>query len=151
MARLKTFIMSTGLKDYVVAATSRTKALAAWGARQDLFKTGLARETDEPALVEAAAVHPGDVIERSADGKALLAQAPQRKAKPRGPTKAQREKVTNLEADLERLDADFETAATEREAALDRLRRQDAEARERYETDRDSLAARLRKARQALR
>ena len=46
-ARLKTFVTSDGLTDYVVATTSRPKALEAWGSHQDLFKTGLARETDD--------------------------------------------------------------------------------------------------------
>ena len=45
-ARLKVFVTSDGLTDYIVAASSRPKALAAWGVNQDLFKAGAARETD---------------------------------------------------------------------------------------------------------
>ena len=43
-ARLKVFVTSDGLTDFVVATTSKPKALAAWGSHQDLFKTGLAHE-----------------------------------------------------------------------------------------------------------
>ncbi|HVK43270.1 MAG TPA: cell envelope biogenesis protein TolA, partial [Phenylobacterium sp.] len=64
--RLKVFVTSDGLTDYVVAASSRPKALAAWGAHQDLFKTGGARETDDPDLVAAATASPGEVLRRPA-------------------------------------------------------------------------------------
>ena len=64
MARLKVFVTSDGFTDYVVAATSRAKALAAWGAHQDLFQTGGARETDDPELVTAASAQPGQVLRR---------------------------------------------------------------------------------------
>ena len=63
-ARLKVFITGNGFTDYVVAASSRPKALAAWGVSQDLFKEGAARETDDPALVKAALAQPGEVLER---------------------------------------------------------------------------------------
>ncbi|HEX7885706.1 MAG TPA: hypothetical protein VF474_06990 [Phenylobacterium sp.] len=43
-ARPKVFVTSDGLTDYVVATTSRPKALEA----QDLFKTGLAYEAAPP-------------------------------------------------------------------------------------------------------
>ena len=65
-ARLKVFVTSDGLTDYVVAASSKPKALAAWGSHQDLFKTGLAHETDDAALVTAAPAQPGDVLRRAA-------------------------------------------------------------------------------------
>ncbi len=75
-ARLKVFVTSDGLSDYVVAATSRPKALAAWGVRQDLFKEGLARETDEPALAKAALAHPGEVLRRRAGAKGAPTRSP---------------------------------------------------------------------------
>ena len=58
-ARLKVFVTSDGLTDYVVAASSRPKALAAWGSHQDLFQTGLAYQTDDADLVAAALAQPG--------------------------------------------------------------------------------------------
>ena len=68
-AKLKTFVMEDGLYTHVVAATSRVKALEAWGAHQDLFKSGLASETDDPALVKAATAQPGAPLKRKAGAK----------------------------------------------------------------------------------
>ena len=119
-ARLKVFVSSDGMVDYVVATTSRAKALAAWGSRQDLFKTGLARETDEPALAKAARAQPGAVLRRPAGSRAALAKlrAPKASPKPKEPSKAARKKVADLEA---RLTAADEAAAREL-AAIDEQR-----------------------------
>lgn len=124
-AKLKVFITSDGLTDYVVAATSRPKALAAWGSHQDLFKTGLAHETDDVALGEAARAQPGEVLRRPAGSRATLAKLKVAKPKPRtpaGPTKAQLKKVAELEAKLAALDAAHATELAEldaRRAALE--------------------------------
>src|SRR5205823_4792364 len=72
--RLKVFVTSDGLTDYVVATSSKAKALAAWGVRQDVFKEGLARETDEPALVAEASAQPGQVLRRPAGTRGELAK-----------------------------------------------------------------------------
>jgi hypothetical protein len=132
-ARLKVFVTSDGLTDYVVATTSRPKALEAWGSHQDLFKTGLARETDDPELVKAATATPGDVLRRPAGSRAALAKLkraskanPPKPVKPKGPSKAALRKVAQLEArlaasqeDLARREADLAGL----EAALDEARR----------------------------
>lgn len=97
--RLKVFVTSDGLTDYVVAASSRAKALSAWGAHQDLFKTGGAHESDDPALVAMSVASPGVVLRRPVDSKAALAKAPKR-AKSKGPSKAALQKVARLEQDL---------------------------------------------------
>ena len=62
--RLKVFVTSDGLTDYVVAVSSRARALAAWGVRQDVFKEGQAYESDDPVLVKAAMAQPGEVLRR---------------------------------------------------------------------------------------
>jgi len=67
--RLKTFTFSDGLYDHLVAATSRPKALAAWGAHQDLFKSGLAKETNDPALVKASQGEPDTPLRRKSGAK----------------------------------------------------------------------------------
>src|ERR1700709_2132475 len=96
--RLKVFVTSDGLTDYVVAVRSRAKALAAWGVRQDVFKEGQARETSDPALVKAALAQPGEVLRRSAGAAGKLAKLkPAKAAPPAGPTKAQLRKVADLE------------------------------------------------------
>jgi len=69
MPRLKTFAFSDGFYDHLVAATSRPKALAAWGAHQDLFKSGLAKETDDPALVKTSLAKPDTPLRRKAGAK----------------------------------------------------------------------------------
>jgi len=112
-ARLKVFVTSDGLTDYVVAATSKPKALEAWGSHQDLFKTGLAHQTDDRALMTAATARPGEVLKRAAGSRATLEQLkavrPPKAERP-GPTKAQLRKVADLQA---RLDSADKAAAAE--------------------------------------
>lgn len=102
--RLKVFVTSDGLTDYVVATTSKVKALAAWGSHQDLFKTGLAREADDPELIKAATAQPDEVLRRPAGTRGELAKLkPAKKAapkKPAGPSKAALKKVADLEKRL---------------------------------------------------
>ena len=118
--RLKVFVTSDGLTDYVVATTSRAKALAAWGVRQDVFREGAAHETDDPDLVAAATARAGEVLRRPAGTREALARLKPAKAaaKPAGPSKAARKKVAELEAKLAALDA----AHAETRARLARAR-----------------------------
>ena len=123
-AKLKVFVTSDGLTDYVVAATSRPKALAAWGSHQDLFKTGLAHETDDPTLTKAATAQPDEVLRRPAGTRGELAKLkparPKASAKAKRPSKAALKKV----ADLERRIATAEAAHDKAVAALDAKRRE---------------------------
>ena len=64
--RLKVFEWSDGFHRFTVAASSRSKALAAWGIQQDIFASGLAREAVETEDEAAARARPGTVIERGA-------------------------------------------------------------------------------------
>jgi hypothetical protein len=134
--RLKVFVTSDGLTDYLVATPSKAKALAAWGSHQDLFKTGLAHETDDPELVAAATAKPGEVLRRPAGTRAALARLkPTRKtpvakasaarlpAANAGPSPAALKKVADLEARLAALDRDYQAALADlqrRRAELDR-------------------------------
>jgi uncharacterized coiled-coil protein SlyX len=148
MAKLKVFITSDGLTDYVVATTSKAKALAAWGVHQDLFKDGAARETDDPALVTAATAQPDEVLQRKAGASAQLkaikaAPAPKKK----GPSPAALRSVADLDARM----AALEDRWAEQAAALDKARAElDArEAREQaaHEAERAKLAGKLASAR----
>ncbi len=56
--RLKVFVAQIGFYDTVVATTSQTAALKAWGTRQNLFAGGQARQIDDPQAVEAATANP---------------------------------------------------------------------------------------------
>lgn len=151
-ARLKVFVTSDGLTDYVVATTSKAKALAAWGSHQDLFKTGSAHETDDPELMKAAAAQPGEVLRKPAGARGRLAQLkPARTPKPRsGPTPAQKRKVADLEARLAALDADHDRAVARLERQRAAVERQLETARTRHRDRRDRLERQLTEARRAL-
>ena len=76
MARLKVFQARLGFHDSVVATTSRPKALAAWGVRQDLFAEGMAGETDDPEAVAAAVAQPETPLLRPVGGKGRFVARP---------------------------------------------------------------------------
>ena len=142
-ARLKVFVTSDGLTDYVVAASSKPKALAAWGSHQDLFKTGLAHETDEPGLVKAATAKPGEVLRRPAGTRGELAKLKTPKAKPAGLSTAPPKKVADLEKKLADLDADYETAARKLEQQRAELGRKAQALDEQHAAQRAKLEAAL--------
>jgi hypothetical protein len=123
--RLKVFVMSDGLTDYVVAASSKAKALAAGGVRQDLFKEGLAQQTQDPALVAAAVAQPGEVLRRPAGSRGELARLSRVRTPPRpkGPSKASLKRIADLQARIEALDAahvEAQARLARERAALDR-------------------------------
>lgn len=133
-ARLKVFVTSDGLTDYVVAASSKPKALAAWGSHQDLFKTGLAHETDDAALVKAATAQPGEVLRRAAGSRATLEKLkPVKAAKPAGPSKAALKRVADAEAKLAAADAAHARDLAELDARRAALTAKHAKAREKLE------------------
>lgn len=160
----KVFTWSDGFRRYLVAATSRVKALEAWGFDRDLFREGAAQEVQDGPGYDEALAEPGAVIELDVSEVVANAEAPARKtpSRPRrhvdkGPSKAElarREKARARVADLEaRLD---ETVSEER-GALDAIERRrqalDAEeeaARDRYRTALRKLKAELARARQGL-
>ncbi|MDB5445519.1 MAG: hypothetical protein JWQ97_836 [Phenylobacterium sp.] len=149
--RLKVFVTSDGLTDYVVATSSKAKALAAWGIRQDVFKEGLARETDDPTLVAAATARPGEVLRRPAGTRDELARLKPAKppSKPAGPSKAALKKVADLEKQLAALEAAHEQAKAKLERDRAELQRR-AEALEAdHAARRGKLEAALSAARQA--
>ena len=136
-ARLKVFVTSDGLTDYVVATSSKPKALAAWGSHQDLFKTGLAHETDDAALVKAATAQPGEVLRRAAGSRATLEKmkpAKVAKPKPAGPSKAALKKVADAEAKLAAADAAHARELAELDARRAALEAKHAKARAKLET-----------------
>jgi colicin import membrane protein len=66
MARkLRSFVTSLGFFEQAVAAPSMKGALEAWGSVQNLFQQGLAKETDDPAIVRATMAKPGVVLKRA--------------------------------------------------------------------------------------
>lgn len=151
MARaLKTFRYSDGFHAWTVAASSRAKALAAFGVKRDLFKDGSATEIDGGPDCEAALKAPGELIERGLAvdvGEVVKMAAPRTRANP-GAVKA-KARVDALETELAALD---ETQATDTEAMAVKRKALDAEAdalARRQAKARDAVKARLKAARRA--
>ena len=110
MARkLKVFCYSDGFHSWTVAASSRAKALEAWGVKRDLFKDGSAKEIDIGPDREAALASPGEQIER---GLAVDIVKVERTAAPK---KAKR---ASLEAERQALDRRQAKAGDELKAKL---------------------------------
>jgi hypothetical protein len=75
MARkLKTYQTSLGFYDLAIAAPSMKAALEAWGAGSNLFHQGIAKETDDPAVVAATMSKPGVVLKRPAGSSGRFAE-----------------------------------------------------------------------------
>lgn len=150
-AKLKVFVTGNGFTDYVVAASSRPKALAAWGVSQDLFKEGAARETDDPDLVKAALAQPGKVLERKGGSRDALAKAaPVSKPKSAGPSKAALKRVSDLEERLSALEAEFDERLAQVASDREALDRREAKLTGERLAARDEINGRLRRARAAL-
>jgi outer membrane biosynthesis protein TonB len=96
---LKTFHAHLGFYDTIVAVPSRAAALRAWGSRQDLFRDGFARPSEDRAAIAAALAKPGVVLRRPAGSNAsysenpVLPQVPKAPRKPK-PAKEPTAKVT---------------------------------------------------------
>jgi hypothetical protein len=86
MARkLKTFQTSLGFFDLAIAAPSMKAALEAWGADSNLFHQGVAKQSEDPDIIEATMAAPGVVLKRPVGSS--------------GPFKEQAELPTNLGGD----------------------------------------------------
>lgn len=149
--RLKLFEWSDGFHVFTVAASSRPKALAAWGSSQDLFSTGLAKEVDDSPDATSARASPGTVIERKLDVR-LPAAAPKKGGtkKARQPSAADRRRVEEAQHALDELDTTHDEAARGLDEELQALRARRDEERAAYEAERERLLARLEKARAKL-
>lgn len=153
MARaLKVFSYSDGFHSWTVAASSRAKALEAWGVKRDLFKDGSAIEAKDGPDKAAALAAPGELIERglSVDiGKVEKTKAP-RAAVKRGPSAKDVARVELLEEELAELAAvqAGETGALEARRAG--LEREAAALAKRQETATGALRAKLKAARAKL-
>lgn len=156
MARkLKVFCYSDGFHSWTVAATSRAKALEAWGVKRDLFKDGSAREIDVGPDRAAALAAPGELIERglSVDvGQVEKTRTPKARPKPERPKSdaRARARVEALEAELDALDEAQAEETAALEAEREALERQAAALAKRQRKARDQLKAKLKAARAKL-
>ena len=83
--QLKVFQAHLGFYDTVVAAPSRSAALKAWGSRQNLFRDGAAKETQDPQAIAAARAKPGVVLRRAAGSNAPFGENPDLPKIPKAP------------------------------------------------------------------
>ncbi len=60
--RIKVFRTHIGVRDYVVATSSKKNALEAWDVSRDLFATGEAEITDDPKAIKAALENIGKAV-----------------------------------------------------------------------------------------
>src|ERR1700744_2955850 len=72
--KLKTFITNIGFFELALAAPSMKAALEAWGMGHNAFHQGLARQTDDPAIVAATMAMPGTVLRRPVGTKGAFTQ-----------------------------------------------------------------------------
>ena len=149
--RLKVFEWSDGFHRFTVAASSRPRALAAWGIQQDIFASGLAREVADGEDEAAARARPGEVIERglAVDVGQVEPRSEKKKART-GPTLAQKRRVETLAARLRELEQSHAEAAGALEQDIKALEIRRDEARRRFKEARDRLAKELDAARRKL-
>lgn len=130
MARtLKTFQAHLGFYDTIVAVPSRAAALRAWGSRQDLFREGLAKPSEDKAAIAAAIAKPGVVLRRPAGSNSLFTENPGLPVVPKAPKKTTPATPANSKAAKEpkRLPPD-RSALNAAEKAYDQLKREEERA-----------------------
>ncbi|MDO9610108.1 MAG: hypothetical protein Q7J26_16420 [Brevundimonas sp.] len=144
--RLKVFTWSDGFHAFTVAASSRPKALEAWGSKQDLFATGLASELSGGPDYDAALAAPGEVIER---GLAIDVGKIGKAARPKasGPSKARLAKLERLQDELDQLDADHQAALSSIDDQLKALEAKRADLERAHGARRKALTLDLKAAR----
>jgi colicin import membrane protein len=98
--KLKVYQTSLGFFDLAIAAPSMKAALEAWGAGSNLFHQGVAKESDDRKVIDAAMEKPGTILQRpvgtdgpfrehadlptaaSLDAPARESKSPRKRAKP---------------------------------------------------------------------
>jgi hypothetical protein len=142
--RLKVFAWSDGFHTFTVAASSRPKALEAWGASQDLFKSGLASEVDEGPEREAALATPGEVIRSNvAVDPGQVEKAPRRTET--AAAKKARARKLDLRGQLEALETETADKVAQLQAERDEIERNIAESQRQAAGKRESLKRALSK------
>jgi hypothetical protein len=145
MARkLKTYQTSLGFFDLAIAAPSMKAALEAWGSQSNLFHQGVAKETEDPAVLAATMAKPGVVLRRPVgsggrftEHAALptdLAGAENRRPQPRRVKLKKQPRTGTSETAARRAAREYEQ--TERHRQRERRKAEAAEAKERQRRER---------------
>ena len=145
--RLKVYRTAIGFHDAYVAAPSRKAALAAWGAKGDLFAREAAEEVTDPALMAEPLARPGDVIQRPRGPFTVPTPAPSPpspKARRPKPSRAALDKAEAALEGFDRVAAANLARIQEREAALaqERAAMEQRQGEKRAELDRRRAAER---------
>ena len=146
-AKLKVFRWSDGFHAFSVAASSRPKALAAWGMSQDIFKSGLASEVTEGAAYDTALKSPGEVIQTGGAVDVRAIEAAPKPRWPSGPTAAQKKRIADLETALADLDEAQSAAIDAVDQEIKGLQTRQASLEADHVKARGALAAKLKAAR----
>ena len=121
----KVFVFSDGFHAWTVATTSRAKAIEAWGLERDPFEIGAAEEVEKGPDYDAALKAPAQVIKRGLSVDVGEVKRQPRAPKKKTPSRAERERVRKLEAEVEAL---AETQAADRAELEHRRQALDKEA-----------------------
>lgn len=125
-SRTKVYITRIGLKDWLVAVDSQKAALKAWDVHRNLFATGEARLTNDPAHVESAMRAPGVPVAAAGrpagpEGASNVVKLPVSKRAPAAAKPAPAAERPKPKPDRSKLDAaEDELRVFERETARQR-------------------------------
>lgn len=162
--KLKVFAATMGFYDTIVAAPSQAAALRAWGTRQNIFKDGTARQTDDETMTQLALVQPGVVLRRPVGtnkpfgldaGVPHIPDLPRsrRPAKPTAkkaaPKKVDRSALNRAEAELSRLEDRRRSERDKFDARRRKLEAEEADAASRFEEVQARAQERIERARRA--
>lgn len=149
-SKLKVFRVPIGFHDAYVAAPSQKAAIEAWGSDRDVFARGEAELVTDPALTAEPLARPGEVVKRlrgtaaeqlaalppnkpaaartKEAGQAIIGRGNERRPAPEARQSKPVRKVAPRpsRAALDSAEAALAQAADDREAALKRLREQEA-------------------------
>lgn len=127
-SRLKVYTTRIGVRDWVVAADSQKAALKAWDVHKNLFASGDARVTNEPAHVALAMRSPGLPVAAPASlrvpdtSNVVKLDTFRRKPVVAPPKRAPKPDRSKLEA-AERALAQFEREAVKKRGDIERRKR----------------------------
>ena len=144
--KLKTFQTSLGFYDLAIAAPSMKAALEAWGAGSNLFHQGIAKETDEPAVVAATMAKPGVVLKRPAGSSGRFAEHAELPSQSAADDVAAKRRVRGAKPKQGRSAKIGKTAARKAAAEYDKAQQRREAERRREEDARAKLRERREKA-----
>lgn len=142
--KLKVFTWSDGFTAFSVATTSRPKALAAWGVKQDLFATGLASEIKTGKDYQAALKSPDQVFERSLKiDVGAVTKRPIQKSN-ESATATKKLKAAQLAKDMDAVQSKYEQQAAELDAEAAKISKRRAKLDRTFKERKAKLSSQLR-------